>query len=110
MTDIIFCHFGLFLPFYPPNNPKNQNFEKLKKMPAIIIILHMCTIITMKWCMVPEILSAIGRFLCHFEPFFPLLPTNNPKYQNFEKIRNKPGGIVILHMGTINYNHMMYGS
>ena len=23
MTDRIFCHFGLFLPFYPPNNPEN---------------------------------------------------------------------------------------
>ena len=44
MTDRIFCHFGLFLPFYTPNNPKNQNFEKLKKMPWDIIILNMCTI------------------------------------------------------------------
>ena len=33
-----------FLPFYPPNNPKNQNFEKMKKMPGDIIILHKCTI------------------------------------------------------------------
>ena len=32
-----------FLPFYPPNNPRN-NFEKLKKMPRDVIILHMCTI------------------------------------------------------------------
>ena len=30
-----------FLPFYPPNNPKNQNFEKMKTMPGVIIILHM---------------------------------------------------------------------
>ena len=34
----------VFLPFYPPNNSKNQNFEKLKKTPGDIIILHMCTI------------------------------------------------------------------
>ena len=32
-----------FLPFQPPNNPKNQNFEKLKKSPGVIIILHKCT-------------------------------------------------------------------
>ena len=45
MTDRIFCHFGLFfLPFYPPNNPKNHNFEKLIKAPWYIITLHMCTI------------------------------------------------------------------
>ena len=41
-TDRIFCHFGPFLPFRPhPNNPKNQNFEKLKKTPGDII-LHKC--------------------------------------------------------------------
>ena len=33
-----------FLPFYPPNNPKNLNFEKMKKLHQDIIILHMCTI------------------------------------------------------------------
>ena len=33
-----------FLPFYTPNKLKNQNFEKLKKTPEYIIILHMHTI------------------------------------------------------------------
>ena len=28
---VFFCQFGPFLLFDPPNNPKNQNFEKLKK-------------------------------------------------------------------------------
>ena len=32
-----------FLPFNPPNNPENQNFQKMKKIPEDII-LHMCTI------------------------------------------------------------------
>ena len=27
-----------FLPFYPPNNPKNQNFQKIKKNPGDIIL------------------------------------------------------------------------
>ena len=32
-----------FLPFYSPlNNPENQNFEKIKKAPGYVIILHMC--------------------------------------------------------------------
>ena len=31
-----------FLPFYPTNNPKNQNFEKMKKALGDIIILHRC--------------------------------------------------------------------
>ena len=33
-----------FLPFYLPNNVKNQNFEKMKSTAGDIIILHMCTI------------------------------------------------------------------
>ena len=32
-----------FLAFYAPNNPKNQNFEKIKKVPGDIIMLHMFT-------------------------------------------------------------------
>ena len=53
-TDKIFCHFGLLFVLYrphqtppapsPPNNPKNQNFGKMKKLPGDIITLHMCTI------------------------------------------------------------------
>ena len=41
MADIFFLIFDHLLPFYPPNNPENQNFEKMKKMPVDIIILHM---------------------------------------------------------------------
>ena len=44
--------------------------------------------------------------LDHFLPFY---PSNNLKNQNFEKLKTKPGDIV-LHMFTINDNHMMYGS
>ena len=61
-------------------------------------------------CMVPEILSATNIFFSHFGPFFPLLPPNNPKNQNFEKMKRMPGDIIILHMSTMNNNHMMYGS
>ena len=39
MADRVFCH---FLPFDPPKNPKNQNFEN-EKTPGDIIILHLCT-------------------------------------------------------------------
>ena len=43
MTDRIFVILHRFLPFYPSNNLKNQNFEEMKKMPWDIIILHKCT-------------------------------------------------------------------
>ena len=42
--------------------------------------------------------------------FLPFYPTNNPENQNFEKMKNKPRYIIILHKCTINENHMMYGS
>ena len=29
--------------FYPPNNPKNQSFERMKKALGDIIISHKCT-------------------------------------------------------------------
>ena len=39
-TDRTFCHSGPFLPFYPPIDPENQHFEKIKKTPEDIIILQ----------------------------------------------------------------------
>ena len=65
---------------------------------------------TIKWCMVPEILSTTDRFICHFGALFVLLPPNNLKNQNSGKMKKTPGDIIILQMCTINYNHMMYGS
>ena len=36
-----FVIFSYFLPFYPPNNPENQNFEKMKK-PLKISSFYTC--------------------------------------------------------------------
>ena len=38
-----FVMLGHFLPFYPTNNPKNQNFENVTKTPGDIIISQKCT-------------------------------------------------------------------
>ena len=38
-----FIILGHFLLFDPPNKLNNQNFEKMKKWPEEIIILHLCT-------------------------------------------------------------------
>ena len=40
----IFCSFTAPLPLPPPNNPENQNFEKMKKISVDIIILQKFTI------------------------------------------------------------------
>ena len=38
-----FVIFGYFLDLYTSNNPKSQKFEKIKKPPGDIIILHKFT-------------------------------------------------------------------
>ena len=40
--DRFFCLLSHFLPFYPTNNLKNKNIEKIKKTPGDIIILQKC--------------------------------------------------------------------
>ena len=44
-------------------------------------------------------------------PFLLIYSTSKPKNQNFEKMKKKtPGDIIILHLSTTNDNHIMYGS
>ena len=90
-TDKIFSHFG---PFYTPNNPENQNFEKMKKTPGDIIILHKCTTNENmrygSWDMKHD-----REFFVIWGHFLPFYPANNPKNQTFEKMKNKPGRIII---------------
>ena len=60
--------------------------------------------------MVPEIWSAMERIFVILDHFLPFHPLNNPKNQNFEKMKKTPGHIIILHKCAINDNHMMYCS
>ena len=61
--------------------------------------------------MVPEIWSVTDS-LSFWTISFPFYPTNNSENQIFEKMKKKqnPRDIIILHMYTINNNHVMYGS
>ena len=110
MTDRIFCYCGPLFALLPPYQPKNQNFKKLKKRPTDIIILHVYHVWQSQdvWLLRYKAWQT-GFFviLDHFLPSLP--PSNNPKNQNFEKMKNEPGDIIILHMCTINDNHRMYG-
>ena len=87
VTDRIFSHFGPFFallplpppPHHPLSNPKNENFEKMKKT----LRHHQFTQVYHKWKpydMIPEISTATDRFFCHPGP----LP-NSPKKEYIKK-------------------------
>ena len=103
-----------FLHFFPPNNPKNQNFEKMKKPHGDVITLLLCTINDnhMMYGYIWFLKYGVWQtqFFVILEDFLHFHPPNNPKNQNFEKIKKPRGDIITLQLCTINDNHMMYGS
>ena len=115
VTDVIVIfHFGLFFALLPPNSPKNENFNKMKKMAGSVIILHKCIKKIMVTCYtVPEIWHMTHVIVIfHFGLFFALLQT---KKSNFAKEKNKKtkkkqkenknsGDIIILHLCTKNFD------
>ena len=91
----LFVILDCFLPFHPPDDPKNQNFEKMNATLGDIIILQMCTIndnhmMYGSWDMEYDRkkFSSFWTVFCSF--------TNNPENQNFWK--NERNGDIILHM------------
>ena len=92
---LLFFIFGYFLPFYPPNSPKNENFKQKKRkkhheislfntsVPKIMIILRYGV-----WQM-----QLLFFILGYFSPFYP------PKSENFKKIK-KTTWDIILHNCT----------
>ena len=110
VTESNFCNFGpFFYPFSPMMTTQKIKILKLKKTPGNIIILHICTINDIhmthgSWDMECNKQS----FLSFWTVFCPFYPLNNPKNQNFGKMKHTPKDITILHRCTINDNHMMY--
>ena len=58
---IIIFHFGPLYPFYPPSNPKNQHFEKMKKCLEISSFYICVSKFMIRWCVVPEIWCMTDR-------------------------------------------------
>ena len=40
VRQFFFCHFGLFVALYTPQEPRNSNFEKMKKASGDVIIIN----------------------------------------------------------------------
>ena len=83
-----FLSFGPFFTLTPLTIQKIK-FLKKKKTPGDIILLQMCTIMKIIWCMVPEIQGLTDNFFCHFGPFVPLLPSWWPGKFKFWKNEKK---------------------
>ena len=105
-------NYGSFFTLLPPPLLKTQQIRNLKKwrkkkIAGDIIILHMCTKNTIIWGKVREIQSETDRIFCHLWSFF---TPYNPQNQNFEKMKKVIAYVIILHMCTINHDHMIYAS
>ena len=97
-----------FLPFYPPMDPENQNFEKIKITPEDIIILQICTINESQTMYGSWDMECNGQnFLSCSTIFCTFTPLKTWKIKILKKISED---VIILHMCTINDNQMMYGS
>ena len=110
VTDINFCHFGPFFALHPPSNPKNRNFENIKKSQDISSFYMSVPQMTIIWCMAPELWSETEFFVI-FELFFcPFIPLTTQKIKILKKMKKILGDTIILQMCIINQSHMMYGS
>ena len=116
-TEIFFVILGYFLPFYPTNNPKNQNFEKTFKKDLTWRYRHF-TLACHKWWSYDVWFLRYGTrwteffvILDHFLPFYPPTPPpNNLNNQNFEIMKKVLGDMIILHKFTKNHDLMLYCS
>ena len=103
---------GHFLLFHPPNNPKNKNFKKMKKIPGDIIILHKCPknhdhMLYWSWDMAHDGCNCYFSFWAIFCPFTPL---TTRKMKILKTYKKTPWDIIILHKCTQNHDHMLYYS
>ena len=65
---------GYFLPFYPPNSPKNQTSKKWKKHLEIQFYISTIPKIMVICYTAPEIWCMRNVIIFHFGPFFAALP------------------------------------
>ena len=102
-----------FLPFYPPNNPENQNFENMKKhleisslyvsVPKIMIISHTIPEIQCKTC------NFYFSFWAIFCLFTPLITQKINIFKIWKKKKHlEISSFVYRCVYTKNNDHMMY--
>ena len=107
-TDTFFCHFrsffALLLHYWPQKLKSGKNVKNTWIYYPFTHVHHKSRSHNI-WLVRYKVQFYV--ILGHFSPFD---PTNNPKNQNFEKIKTTPGDIINLHLCNTNNDHMMYGS
>ena len=78
------------------------------KLGMHMYICNICQLLKPVWFLKYKVLQT--EFFAISGHFLPFHPTDNPKKENFEKLKTIPGDIIICTMCTINDNHVMYGS
>ena len=78
-------------------------YKKMKKTPGDIVILHKCTKNQdhMLYCSGDMVHNSCNYF-SFWAIFFPFTPLTAQKIKIKKKMKNKTGGIIILHMCTKN--------
>ena len=99
-----------FLPFYHPNNPENLNFEKMKKTPGDIIILHKSTITDNHMMYDSWDMKHSRQNLLFWAIFCPFTFLTIGKIKILKKKKEMPGENIILHRYTKNHDHMLHFS
>ena len=69
--DKVFCHFGpFFLPFEPPNNPKNKNPKKCLEISFYTCVLQMIIMMYGSWYIKHDrqIFLSFSAIFCPFNP------------------------------------------
>ena len=92
------------------DSPKNQILEKWSITLQISSFYICVPKIMIRWCMLPETWCVTDVIIFQLGPFLSFYPCNIPKNQNFEKMKQTPGDIIILHICTKNYDQMTYAS
>ena len=107
----IFCNIGPIFALLPNIKLKNQNFEKMKNTLEISLFYTSAPEIMIICYTVSEIWR-VADVICifHFGLYFAILPPYQHKNQIEKKKEKLPGDILILHMRTKNYDHMIYNS
>ena len=95
---LVVFHFGHFLPFYPPNSPKNKNFKKCLEISSFYIRVPKIMIICYT---VPEIWHVMNvNVIFHFGLLFTLLPPPPHPALTAWKMKNSKKGRKYLEISS----------